>query len=95
MDGGSVPAMAVFTVVEDNQDFLAVTYTRRVDRSDITWRVECSTDLVEWQSGPGITTTVSPPVFHADGTETVKEACLIPIRESVGQYLRVVIELQP
>jgi hypothetical protein len=95
MDGGSIPGMAVSTLVDDNQDFLAVTYTRRVNRPDITWRVECSTDLVEWRSGPGITTTVSPPVFHADGTETVREVCLVPIRESAGQYLRVAIDLAP
>jgi len=94
-DGGSVPSMAVSTLVEDNQDFLAVTYTRRVDRPDINWRVECSTDLVEWLSGPGITEPVLPRVFHDDGTETVREICLLPISESAGQYLRVVIELSP
>ncbi|MCH2060959.1 MAG: lamin tail domain-containing protein [Verrucomicrobiales bacterium] len=94
-DGGSVPSMAVSTLVEDNQDFLAVTYTRRVDRPDINWRVECSVDFVEWQSGPGITATVLPRVFNADGTETVREICLLPIKESIGQYLRVVIEFSP
>ena len=87
--------MAVSTLIEDNQDFLAVTYTRRVDRPDINWRVECSADLIEWQSGPGITAPVLPRVFHADGTETVREICLLPISGSVGQYLRVVIEFSP
>ncbi|MFP6873556.1 MAG: lamin tail domain-containing protein [Verrucomicrobiales bacterium] len=95
LDAGSVPAMAVSTVVEDDQDFLAITYTRNVDRPDIVLRVEFSTDLVDWQSGPAITAPVLPPVVHADGTERLTEACLIPIGTGLGQYLRIRIELSP
>lgn len=95
LDAGSVPAMAVSTVVEDDQDFLAITYTRNVDRPDIVLRVEFSTDLVDWVSGPAITAPVLPPVVHADGTERLTEACLIPIGTGLGQYLRIRIELSP
>ncbi len=63
------PPTLLSTVSAYGQSYLALTYERRVDASDLQCTVEVSGDLSHWSSGPAATTAVAI-VPHGD-TETV------------------------
>jgi hypothetical protein len=75
-------------------DFLTITYTRRIDRNDLSYLIEVSADLASWDSGPTFTAEVEAPVNHGDGSETVTVRSLIPLDTGQSQFLRLLVEQQ-
>ena len=67
---------------------LQISYSRYTDASDLTYRVEVSGDLRQWNSGPGYTQQVSVTPIDASRQQTV-EGDLIPIQNAGRRFIRI------
>ena len=67
---------------------------RRSDRADLTYLVEVTSDLTNWDSGAAFTAQVGAPLNHGDGSETLTFQSLAPITSASRQYLRVLVAKQ-
>ena len=67
---------------------LQITYSQHTDASDLTYVVEVSGDLHQWNSGPGYTQPVSATPIDATRQQTV-ERDLIHIQNSGRRFIRV------
>ena len=92
LNAGSVPATVIGSVTVGLDDFPTITYTRRIDLPDVADRVEISTNLAVWESGPAFTQQVGFPIDNGDGTETVTVRSLVALQANGRQFLRVVVE---
>lgn len=84
----AVPAdQALSTAVSG--DYLTLTIPRRLRRSDVNYVVQVSSDLVNWNSGPGYTVTVQ----DTDTTLVVRDAT--SIGASPARFMRLAVEVVP
>ena len=68
--------------------FLTISYPRWKDAADLSYVVEVSSDLKQWDSGPGFTLPVS--VTPIDATREVAiERDLIPTSSVSRRFIRV------
>lgn len=70
-------------------DYLTLTVPRRLRRSDVNCVVQVSSDLVNWNSGPGYTVTVQ----DSDTMLVVRDAT--PIGASPARFMRLAVEVIP
>lgn len=71
---------------------LSISFRQVLVAPDLTYRVQRSTDLVEWED---IDTQVGAPVDNGDGTQTLVHADIGPILGGDGRsFLRVVVDLE-
>jgi Concanavalin A-like lectin/glucanases superfamily/BNR repeat-containing family member len=68
-------------------NYLALQVKRPVNRPNITYSAETSSDLLTWD--PAL--VIGPPVFNGDGTETMLFRDLIPVSQSNARYMRLKI----
>jgi len=68
--------------------FLQISYLRYTDASDLTYVVEVSSDLHQWNSGPGYTQQVSVIPIDASRQQVV-ESDLVPIQNARLRFIRV------
>ena len=68
--------------------FLQITYLRYTDASDLTYVVEVSGDLHQWNSGSGYTQQVSVTPIDASRQQVV-ERDLIPTTNAIQRFIRV------
>ncbi len=71
---------------------LVLTYQRRAGHTGVEITAEVSTDLVEWQSGPGLIEEAAPPVPRPDGTETVTLRVIAPVGTLPACFARLRVE---
>ncbi|MGI9239630.1 MAG: CotH kinase family protein, partial [Verrucomicrobiales bacterium] len=94
LNASSVAGPAVGIAAAGADEFPTITYTRRRDRTDLSYLVEVSTDLASWDSGVGFTVQVGAPVNNGDGSETVTVRSLRSIGSSPRQHLRIAVAAQ-
>jgi hypothetical protein len=75
------------TVRVNSQDYLAITYTENLASTDVTKRVEVSSDLTNWASGPAATTEVSSSILGTLRTVTVRDN--VPLTAGSRRFIRV------
>ena len=95
-DLAPVPEAALpgFTTVTDGGiTYPAISYRARKGAGDVTYTVEISENLVDWDNGAAFTAQVVSPVVNGDGTETVTVRSLLSIASAPGQFLRLHIGL--
>ena len=68
--------------------FLQISYPRYTDASDLTYVVEVSGNLHQWNSGPGYTQQVSVTPIDAS-RQQVLERDLIPTTNAIQRFIRV------
>ena len=89
-------ALPTGSVVEaGGTNYPALSYRVRQDATEVTYQVEVSGDLVQWQVGAGVTTGFGTPQDNGDGTVTLTVRTLAPLASQPGQYLRLRVELAP
>lgn len=69
-----------------------VTYSENPAATGVQFTVEVSTNLVNWSSGPSVTTLVDVTT-NGQGDEVVRERSDTPIESATAQYLRVTVTL--
>jgi hypothetical protein len=70
-------------------NYLTMSYDAVLYNTDISYTVQVSSDLVTWNSGPGFTAPVGPPVDNCDGTETWTVSDLVPSDPLTARFLRL------
>ena len=88
-----LPVATVQNVSTTN--YLALTYTRVLSATDISYTVEVSGDLLIWSSGPGFTVAVGAPIDNGDGTQTVTVRDTIPVDSATQRFIRLHINRTP
>jgi hypothetical protein len=94
MNGTSTPAGEGLRVSASAEDYPAIRFRRRTGVSDLIYRVQVSTDFVNWNDNttvPGTTVEVGPPVAVEDGMELVTVRSTAPI-SATRQFLRVWVQ---
>ena len=86
---GGLPELTVQNVGGSN--YLAISYTRVLFVTDISYTVQVSDDLATWNSGPSFTAQLGPPIDNGDGTQTVTVQDLVPIDSAAKRFIRVQI----
>ena len=77
-------------VVESGgQNYLALTYNEWLGALGVTYSAEVSTDLVNWNSGPGFTVEVGSGTDNGDGTVTRTFRSAIPLSANLRQFMRL------
>ena len=77
-------------VVEDGGDeYLALIYNEWTGALGVTYTVQHSTDLANWQSGPAVVVEVGTPVDNGDGTITRTFRSTTPVSANDQQFLRL------
>jgi hypothetical protein len=65
-------------VVSEQNGYLAITFVQRIPPTDLNYTVQVSSDLVNWSSGPTITTqTAVTPINSASQSVTVRDNTLL------------------
>ena len=78
------------TLVEDGGELYgALNYRVRLGTSDLTYLVEVSQDLLNWESGPTFMVAVGLPQDNGDGTATVTVRSLKRLLDFPRQFLRL------
>ena len=72
-------------------DYQTIAFTRRRGATDLTWRVQTSTDLVVWNDDAVLVSVVE----NADGTDTLLYRCPNPLSAENRRFLRVSIATIP
>lgn len=72
-------------------NYLTVAYNQVLYNTDISYTVQVSSDLITWNSGPGFTAPVGPPVDNGDGTETWIVQDTIPSNSVTARFIRLKI----
>ena len=83
-----VPDRSLLPSVVLQDGCLQITYSRYTDASDLTYVVEVSGDLHQWNSGSAYTQPVSVTPIDATRQQTV-ERDLIPIQNAGRRFIRV------
>jgi hypothetical protein len=74
-------------------DHLVLTFNRRLAPTDLIYRVEVSSDLLMWLSGPAVTEEILPPVANPDGvTETARVRLLEPASVGNPRFARLRVQ---
>jgi hypothetical protein len=70
--------------------YMTLTYSRAIGRDDVLYFVEAANELGTWT--PAV--QVSPPAYHASGTETLVFRHPQPMAGQAQQYLRLRVTRQ-
>ncbi|WP_353568378.1 lamin tail domain-containing protein [Haloferula sargassicola] len=70
-------------------EHLSLSFRRRSDATQLSYEVETSTDLVGWQTGPGVVETVGTPVDNGDGTVTETVRVVNPAAGEDERFIRL------
>ena len=82
--------LPIGSVVEDGgQSYLALTYSEWLGALGVTYEVERSTDLVDWQSGPAALVEVGAAIDNGDGTITRTFRSTTPLTNQLRQFMRL------
>ena len=83
----------VSSVPTAEQTYLALTYTKALSATDLTYTVEASGDLSAWCSGSGSTAEISATNNPDGQTQTVVVRDLVPEGTAAKRFLRLKITL--
>jgi hypothetical protein len=76
-------------VTTGSGSYLTLTYPLVLSATDITYTVQVSTDLINWNSGPGYTDPPTP-IGNSDGvTQTYNVQAAVPAGSAPQQYIRL------
>jgi hypothetical protein len=92
----SVPVIESLRVNEGGVDYGAVKFVRRGGSTDLTFRVQVSTNLTSWVDNvttPGTTIQYGEPTALAEEMELVTIRSTVPLTENVKQFFRVRLDL--
>ena len=84
---GGLPVATVQNVSGSN--YLAISYTRVLFATDISYTVQVSDDLVTWNSGPAFTAQLGLPIDNGDGTQTITVQDLVPVDSATKRFIRI------
>ncbi|HXI85401.1 MAG TPA: pyrrolo-quinoline quinone [Verrucomicrobiae bacterium] len=70
---------------------LTIAYKQVLYNTDISYTVQVSSDLVTWNSGPGFTAPIGPPVDNGNGTETWTVQDMAPSDSMPARFIRLKI----
>ena len=85
------PGMQAVEVDEQTSEYLTLTYRRRRDTPPLSYTVEVSSDLSDWQPTPH---QIGPPVDNGDGTDSITVRDLQPIASGVRRFIRLAVTEQ-
>jgi hypothetical protein len=89
-DLGCVPQSSIQDF--SGTQYQVITYNQVLYATDISYTVQVSSDLVNWDSGPGFTMPVLPPTDNGDGTQTWVVRDALPYDgSSAARFIRVKI----
>jgi hypothetical protein len=91
-DRGGLPYVTFGTPGGLNEDYLMITFTRRIRPPDLEYKVEAGNDLFGWGT-LGEAFVVSEVVDETEGTKTVTVRDSAPINQSDQRFLRVRVEM--
>lgn len=86
----SVPAYQASRIEVDDTSYQAMTFRRRTQVLDLSYRVEISADLENWTS---IAIQLGPALGNGDGTETVTIRDGTALGEGGPRFIRMVVTL--
>jgi hypothetical protein len=86
---GGLPVATIQSVSGSN--YLAISYTRVLFDTDISYTVQVSNDLATWNSGPSFTAQLGPPLDNGDGTQTITVQDLVPVDSATKRFIRLQI----
>lgn len=91
-DAGLLPSSTVVVANNPPSDAVAIAFRQRIDRSDLTYQVETSANMLSWSptSNP-----VGAAIDNLDGTETVVHAGPVGFADVDRYFLRLIIEYTP
>jgi len=72
-------------------NYLTIAYKQVLYNTDISYTVQVSSDLVTWNSGPGFTAPIGPPVDNGNGTETWTVQDTVPFDSTSARFIRLKI----
>jgi hypothetical protein len=78
-----------FTLGDDGEPRLTLTFRTRNDGTDVSYVVETSTELSQWQSDPLATEPVGQPIDNGDGTATRQVRLRTPIGNEPARFIRL------
>lgn len=90
--GRSLPALEALRVTDSAVEYGAVRFRRRAGATDLTYKVQVSTNLTTWpdnSTAPGTTVQHGAPVAAEDGMEVVTIRSSVPASSEVRQFFRV------
>ena len=93
LDPTLVDSAAGLPVAGQSAGTLTLSYIRRHDIADLAYTVEVSSDLVNWQSGPGYTQELSVTALDAQ-RDQVFVVDLVPLSGSVKRFIRLRVTQQ-
>ena len=88
-DLSGLPIASVQNLAGTN--YLAIAYKQVLYNTDISYTVQVSSDLVTWNSGPGFTASIGPPVDNGNGTETWTVQDTVPSDSTSPRFIRLKI----
>jgi hyaluronate lyase len=88
MDGSSgLPVGSIVTTGSGN--YLTLTYTQVLSATDITYNVQVSSDLQNWNSGPGYTNTPVATGTSNGVTQLYNVQAAQPVDSATNQFIRL------
>jgi hypothetical protein len=78
----------------DQQQYVMLTYPRRIEPTDVGYAVAVSSDLVTWQTGTNYVTELQATPDGNNLTETVKARLVAPVSTSTNQFITVRVWLR-
>jgi hypothetical protein len=88
-DPTSTGDIELVIVETGSEDYLGLRFTRPIGLTDVAVVLERSTNLVDWDSGPGFTVQEGAPVDNLDGTETVILRSVSPNGGIAREFVRL------
>ena len=92
MNGQSRLALEPLRVLDGSAEYGGVRFRRRAGATDLTYRVQVSTNLTTWPDNtttPGTTVQHGAPVPAEDGMEVVTIRSTAPANSEIRQFIRV------
>ena len=83
--------MQAVEVDEQTSEYLTLTYRRRRDTPPLSYTVEVSSDLSDWQPTPH---QIGTPLDNGDGTDSITVRDLQPIASGVRRFIRLAVTEQ-
>ncbi len=92
MNGRSRLVLEPLRVIDSSAEYGAVRFRRRAGATDLTYRVQVSTNLTTWPDNittPGTTVEYGAPIPAEDGMEVVTIRSAAPANSEIRQFIRV------
>ena len=75
-------------VMGQTNDYLTLTYRKRRDAPQLSYTVQVSNDLINWQPS---TEQVGIPLDNGDGTDSITVRDIQPLGASLRRFIRLVV----